>query len=151
MKSSKQKNLLKHGFLTLVFAIASFFGHMWLETRFEEKVQYFLETKSNEIKSNLAANLKVRMNVMNRLALRVSDTNKKSESFWINDTSQIYKDFDGIQAIEWVDKELVARWVYPKVGNRDILNKKHRLGKWDLMPLEKSIKLKNSFLSTSHK
>jgi PAS domain S-box-containing protein len=151
VRSSKQRNLLKHGFLIVVFAVASMFGHNWLETRSAEKVQYFLKAKSSEIQKKLQDDLINRMNIMSRLALRIKGIDEASRSAWLSDTVEIYKDLDGIQAIEWIDKGLIANWVYPKVGNGIVIGRKLVLGEQDTIDLEKSIELKKPFLTSSQK
>lgn len=149
MRSSKRKNLIKHSFLILAFALASLFGHIWLNAKSDEKVEFILESKSSEIKKNLQQKLQNHLNVMNRLAARSSISLPKTNKAWKNKTQQIFKDFEGIQAIEWIDKGSTVEWVYPNVGNNVVVGKQLSFAQNDMVDLKKSVELKESFFSRS--
>ncbi|MFW5824898.1 MAG: putative bifunctional diguanylate cyclase/phosphodiesterase, partial [Marinobacter sp.] len=58
---------------------------------------------------------------LRRMAQRLEVQPDLPEAVWREDARNYLKDFQTFQAVEWIDRDFVIRWVEPLEGNEDVL------------------------------
>lgn len=91
-----------------------------------------VEQHNNQIKVNLANETRALANTLERefailaeaiqrMAGRTEAAPGNSEENWRRDARQYLQDFGVYQAIEWIDRDFIIRWLEPYSGNEDVI------------------------------
>ncbi len=83
----------------------------------KEQIEQLIEQQSSAVKTEITAQLKNRVQVLERMANRwqIRDVNSRRE--WEADAKYFIRDYSGFQAIGWVDSSYKVRWIVPLTGN----------------------------------
>ncbi len=82
----------------------------------ERNVQARLQFVSNSLRSGMDE----RILALKRMAARLEHDRGMKEDYWVSDASQYVAHYAGYLALEWVDRDLVVRWVAPLKGNESV-------------------------------
>lgn len=80
-----------------------------------------LATAANALARELEQDFRDHLSALQRMAGRREAQPGLPESAWRKDARQYLEDFGTYQAIEWVDRNNLIRWVEPMDGNRSVL------------------------------
>lgn len=103
-------------FLTIATALRS--GLVQQNTR---QIQANLQDEARALVDNLEREFMVHTLAIGRLAARLESNPELPESEWRSDASNYLRDFGVYQAIEWIDRNYIVRWLEPLTGNQDAL------------------------------
>lgn len=105
----------------VVFAIALI---LWQALESEEHIQISRQTElaALNVKNQLSEQIQERIWALVSMANRWEKLGKPTEELWVADATLYLKQFDGYQAIEWVDSSYHVRWIVPVVGNEKAKN-----------------------------
>ncbi|WP_321396711.1 PAS domain S-box protein [Emcibacter sp.] len=59
--------------------------------------------------------------LLRRMSARWDVMGGMSRELWYHDAANYYKDFPGLVAIEWIDPEMIIRWLEPLKGNESVV------------------------------
>ncbi|MEA5550215.1 response regulator [Anabaena cylindrica UHCC 0172] len=86
------------------------------------EINNFIAQEANTIETELSSRLNTRILALERMAKRWIANGGTLRPVWEVDAAAYLKDFNGYQAIEWVDATAHARWIAPVKGNEAVLN-----------------------------
>jgi PAS domain S-box-containing protein len=90
----------------------------WTLDRHEQRhIQNKLKVEAESIGSHIVADLRNRASSARRMALRWENHRGINKDEFISDACAHIADFSGFQALEWVDKDSIVRWIVPLEGN----------------------------------
>ena len=103
--------------LILVFAL-------WQSLKSEERQEKDLKLTEQGLifMDKIESDLLNRISAVERMASRWEVRGGTPEVEFREDAQHYYNDLPGFQAIEWVDKDYVVRWVIPETGNEQAIN-----------------------------
>lgn len=81
------------------------------------QVQANLENEARSIAHALERGFMVHTDAIWRMANRLAENPQMPESEWRQDARNYLEDFKTYQAIEWVDREFIIRWLEPLASN----------------------------------
>lgn len=87
--------------------------HIQLERSVQARLQF--------VSYSLQSGMDERVLALRRMAMRLELSRGMTEENWVSDASQYVANYAGYQALEWVDRDLVVRWVAPRQGNESAL------------------------------
>ncbi|MGI2904052.1 response regulator [Tolypothrix sp. VBCCA 56010] len=82
----------------------------------KEQIEQLIEQQSSAVKTEITAQLKTRVQVLERMANRSSIRTGNTRQEWEADAKYFIRHYSGFQAIEWVDSSYHIRWVVPVAG-----------------------------------
>nr|WP_052324773.1 response regulator [Hassalia byssoidea] len=82
----------------------------------KEQIEQLIEQQSSAVKTEITAQLKTRVQVLERMANRSSIRTGNTRQEWEADAKYFIRHYSGLQAIEWVDSSYHIRWVVPVAG-----------------------------------
>ncbi|MDE3245807.1 MAG: CHASE domain-containing protein, partial [Acidobacteriota bacterium] len=90
---------------------------VWEHVQIQRNVQARLQFVAYSLQSGMDE----RVLALRRMATRLELGRGMAEENWVSDASQYVAHYAGYQALEWVDRDLVVRWVAPRRGNESAL------------------------------
>lgn len=84
--------------------------------------QEALQTVADRFADDMAVDMKSRVAALQRIATRWEYRGGTPKGEFLNDARSYRYDLPGFQAIEWVDKNFIIRWIEPMAGNEQALN-----------------------------
>ena len=110
-----------HPILAGVF-IATISVLLWqaFTARQNEQISQDLRTTAENIETMLNTQIEERIETLERLVSRWEASGGISQEEWQLEVDNILSDQSGYQAIEWVDEDLIVRWVAPVEGNQAV-------------------------------
>ncbi|MFT7337495.1 MAG: diguanylate cyclase (GGDEF)-like protein [Marinobacter maritimus] len=100
------------------------------------QIQANLENEARSMASTLEWEFMVHTNAIERIASRLAIDPKTPESEWREDALNHLEDFRIYQAIEWIDRDFIIRWLVPAAGNENVLGFNAAFDQKRLMALE---------------
>jgi sensor domain CHASE-containing protein len=82
----------------------------------KEQIEQLIEQQSSAVKTEITAQLKTRVQVLERMANRSSIRTGNTRQEWEADAKYFIRHYSGFQAIEWGDSSYHVRWVVPVAG-----------------------------------
>jgi signal transduction histidine kinase/sensor domain CHASE-containing protein/DNA-binding response OmpR family regulator len=108
------------GKLPIIIAIGTSFISilLWqgLIAKEKEQIEQLIEQQSSAVKTEITAQLKTRVQVLERMANRSQIRTGNTRQEWEADAKYFIRDYSGFQAIEWVDSSYQVRWIVPIAG-----------------------------------
>ncbi|WP_323132876.1 putative bifunctional diguanylate cyclase/phosphodiesterase [Marinobacter lipolyticus] len=86
-----------------------------------EQIQASLANEAQAMADNLEREFLVHLEAIRRMAQRMEANPDMRESTWSQDARNYLNDFGVYQAIEWIDRDFVIRWLEPLSGNREVV------------------------------
>ncbi|MEE2762033.1 MAG: EAL domain-containing protein [Pseudomonadota bacterium] len=128
-RSLPASNLLARVLLTPAFPILIFLVFLFLATGLRHGL---IEQDNSQITANLANEARAMANTLEReftvhaqaierMAKRLETSPDTSEATWRQDARQYLDHFGVYQAIEWIDRDFIIRWLEPISGNEDVI------------------------------
>ena len=81
--------------------------------------------KADETALNIAGHFTARLedlkNSVQRIASRWENAKGMQEELWRKDAAIYHRDYGCVQALEWIDRDTVIRWIEPLAGNESAL------------------------------
>jgi PAS domain S-box-containing protein len=98
---------------------------LWQGLLFQEQLQSKrnVEIITVEIGEDISSQLITRTHALKRMAERWEFRHGTPRGQWEDDATNYLRDYQGYQALEWVDNWGYIRWIVPIVGNEGIENK----------------------------
>lgn len=88
-----------------------------LKVRERGQIERNVQARLQFVAYSLRNGMDERVLALRRMATRLELSHGMAEEYWVSDASQYAKHYAGYQALEWVDRDLVVRWVAPREGN----------------------------------
>jgi PAS domain S-box-containing protein len=114
--------------LPVVVAGATVTYALWFALR-ENEIQSLREIADLAVRSYqtvLNAETETQIEALRRQAARWSRSESgPTQSEWEHDASGLQADFSGYRSILWADASLHTRWLFPRLGNEEMLNLDH--------------------------
>jgi len=85
------------------------------------QIQANLENEARSMASTLEWEFMVHTNAVQRMANRLAMDPQTPESEWREDARNYLEDFGVYQAIEWIDRDFIIRWLEPLAANENVL------------------------------
>ena len=93
-----------------------------LVNREKMHIEQIMEVRSQTLKNEIYREITPRIIALNRMAERWAIRGETPKAEWEADAQNYIKDYQGFQAIEWVDTEYYVRWIVPLIGNQSAYN-----------------------------
>ena len=106
--------------LLVFFALASGLRH-GLIRQDSNQIQANLENEASAMASVLEREFRILAQATRRMAQRMQASPDIPEDIWRQDARNYLRDMDIFQAIEWVDRDYIIRWLEPATGNPDMV------------------------------
>jgi len=118
------RGLLHPLFPVLIFLVflgtASWLKH-GIDQQDNSQIQASLSNEAQAMAANLEREFLVHLQAIRRMAQRLEVNPDTTEAEWSQDARNYLDDFGVYQAIEWIDRDFVIRWLEPLSGNRDVV------------------------------
>lgn len=85
------------------------------------QIEQNLRNETRALADNLEREFAIHTQAMDRMAGRMAITDNFSEAQWQTDARNYLDDFGVYQAIEWIDRDFIIRWLEPLATNRDVI------------------------------
>lgn len=85
-------------------------------------ISHLITQEATAVKTELNSRLNTRILALERMARRWEASGGTPRQVWEVDAAAYLKDFNGYQAIEWVDSTAHVRWIAPLKGNEAVFN-----------------------------
>ena len=79
------------------------------------------DQRAQNIAGHFTARLEDLKNSVQRIASRWENAKGTTEDLWRKDAAIYHQDFGCLQALEWIDRDTVIRWIEPLAGNERAL------------------------------
>nr|WP_041343056.1 diguanylate cyclase [Marinobacter similis] len=116
--------LLSPVFPVLIFlvflALATLLRH-GLEQQDNRQIAANLEHQAEAMAAGLEREFSIHVKTIQRMAERLEVMPETPESVWSADARRYLKDFGVYQAVEWIDRNFIIRWLEPVSGNPDVI------------------------------
>ncbi|WP_320158932.1 EAL domain-containing protein [Marinobacter litoralis] len=111
-------------FAAVVFLV--FFALAWalrsgLIQKDTEQIRANLTDEAHALANNLEREFAIQAGALGRMAERMKNGAYANKQIWQSDANTYLNDFGIYQAIEWIDKEFVIRWLEPAGENQAVL------------------------------
>lgn len=93
-----------------------------LVTQERAQIKQMIQLESSTVQDAVAAELKTRIDALERMAKRWESRGGTPKREWEFDAQNFVGDYKGYQAVEWVDSSFHIRWVVPLAGNEAAQN-----------------------------
>ncbi|MBE96265.1 EAL domain-containing protein [Marinobacter sp.] len=118
------RGLLNPAFPALIFLV--FLGialvlQYGIEKQDHTRIQSNLGSEASSMAKRLEREFGVHANSISRMAKRFEALPDTPNEIWAQDARQYLSDFGVYQAIEWIDRDYVIRWMVPVEGNKDAI------------------------------
>jgi len=97
---------------------------LWHQFSVQEQlhVEQLIQQEVTAIETNLTNQLTSRIVALKQMTNRWQVTGGTAKASWEADAAAYVQDYDGYQAIEWVDSSFRVRWIVPLAGNEAAQN-----------------------------
>ncbi|WP_286270139.1 PAS domain S-box protein [Thalassotalea hakodatensis] len=112
----------KESTLTVALIVFTFALSQAVESWQHQQLQEKLNAHTKNVTQALKALIDTRVDALNRLAHRWYVHDSLTKKQWENDSLQYVNDFPDIKAIEWVNSNMLVKWVVPIAGNEKAIN-----------------------------
>ncbi|MDK9556145.1 EAL domain-containing protein [Marinobacter sp. M216] len=118
------RGLLSPAFPVVIFlvflglAAALYFGLVQQGTR---QIEANLANEARAMANNLEREFIIHAEAIQRMAQRLEVSPDTTEASWRKDARHYLEDFGVYQAIEWIDRDFIIRWLEPFTGNEDVI------------------------------
>lgn len=116
--------LLSPVFPVLIFlvflALATLLRH-GLEQQDNRQIAANLEHQAEAMAAGLEREFSIHVKTIQRMAERLEVMPETPESVWSADARRYLKDFGVYQAVEWIDRNFIIRWLEPISGNPNVI------------------------------
>ena len=85
------------------------------------QIQTNLVNEARALASNLQREFMVHVDAIGRMARRMETNIATTEPLWRADAQNYLNDFGVYQAIEWIDRNYIIRWLEPLDSNQDVI------------------------------
>ncbi|ABM20855.1 putative bifunctional diguanylate cyclase/phosphodiesterase [Marinobacter nauticus] len=85
------------------------------------QIQTNLSNEARALANNLEREFMVHLDAIGRMAMRMQANPSQTEALWREDARNYLRDFGVYQAIEWIDRNYIIRWLEPLSGNSDVI------------------------------
>lgn len=85
------------------------------------QIQASLANEAKAMARHLEREFTIHAEAINRMAARLEADADMTEATWRADARAYLRDFGTFQAIEWIDRNFVIRWLEPYVGNEEVI------------------------------
>lgn len=92
-----------------------------LDRQDEHQIDSSLANESLAMANSLEREFLVHVGAVRRMAQRLEANPDMSEDLWSRDARSYLDDFGVYQALEWIDREFVIRWLEPVSGNEEVV------------------------------
>lgn len=106
--------------LGVLASVATFFLWQSLEVNQQLHLQRLIQTEAEGIELQLSKEVTTRILTLKQMADRWQVSGGTPKQFWEADAQAYINYFSGYEAIEWVDPNLIIRWVIPQKNNHII-------------------------------
>jgi sensor domain CHASE-containing protein len=121
---------------------------LWtIERREQSNLQNEINSKAVYMASHVNADLRNRITSLKHMAKRCEIPGGMPKEQFTSDARAYLSDFSGLQALEWVDKDFIVRWIVPLKGNELAQNLNLAFEENRRMALEKAKESKSPTLS----
>jgi len=116
--------LLSPAFPALIFLV--FLGialvlQYGIEKQDHTQIQSNLGSEASSMAKRLEREFRVHSNSISRMAKRFEALPDTPKEIWEQDARQYLSDYGVYQAIEWIDRDYIIRWMVPVEGNEDAI------------------------------
>ncbi|KXS53271.1 MAG: diguanylate cyclase/phosphodiesterase [Marinobacter sp. T13-3] len=111
------------------------------------QIEQNLENEARALAGTLEREFTVHAEAIGRMASRMAIPDNFSEHQWRADARHYLDDFGVYQALEWIDRDFVIRWLEPLAGNQDVIGYNVAFNPERRQALERSIRTGNYDLS----
>ncbi|MDO6441612.1 EAL domain-containing protein [Marinobacter sp. 2_MG-2023] len=144
------KRLLHPAFPVVIFIV--FFGlaagfRYGLIGQYTGQIQSNLENETRSMANTLEREFMVHADAIRRMASRLAKDPQKPESEWREDARNYLNDFRIYQAIEWIDRDFIIRWLEPLASNEGVVGFNSAFNQQRRSALEAAIRTGNYDIS----
>ncbi len=107
--------------IMLVFLATATGLKFGIERQEDSQIQASLATEAAALTRGLEQEFLAHVQALRRMAERTAAAPDTSEAAWRHDARNYLADYGVYQAIEWIDRDFIVRWVEPIDGNQDIV------------------------------
>ena len=129
-------------FLAVALMLRS--GLVWQDN---QQIEQNLQNEARALAGTLEREFTVHAEAIGRMASRMAIADDFSERQWRADARHYLDDFGVYQALEWIDRDFVIRWLEPLAGNQDVTGFNVAFNPERRRALERSIRTGNYDLS----
>lgn len=124
--------------------LCSLVGALWmiLNQREQNNLHNKIKAESEYMSTHLEADLRTRISFMQRMVRRWETNGGTVKGEFVSDARSYILDAPGFQALEWVDKDLLMRWIVPIEGNEKARNLNLAFEEKRRIAMEKSMETK---------
>ncbi|HLT12963.1 MAG TPA: EAL domain-containing protein [Marinobacter sp.] len=108
-------------FIFLVFLAVALTLRAGLIQQDTHQIQTNLSNEAQALTNNLEREFMVHVDAIGRMARRLFANPDTTEALWREDARNYLTDFGVYQAIEWVDRNYIIRWLEPLTDNQDVV------------------------------
>lgn len=94
-----------------------------LVARENKQIQQLVTSEVKAVEKELTREINNRIQALERMGIRWEVRGGTPQPEWEADAQAYLEHYKGYQAVEWVDPNYYVRWVVPKKGNEDIVNR----------------------------
>ena len=105
----------------LVFLAVALMLRSGLVQQDSQQIEQNLRNEARALADNLVREFAIHDRAIGRMASRMTLKENFNESQWRADARNYLNDFDVYQAIEWIDRNYIIRWLEPVTGNQDVI------------------------------
>lgn len=119
------KSLLSPAFPVMIFLVFLALAtglHYGLAHQDDRQIRTNLINESKVLTTTMEREFTILAQAIQRMAFRLNNTPEYSEQDWRQDARHYLDDFGVYQAIEWVDRDFVIRWLEPLVTNESVID-----------------------------
>lgn len=80
-----------------------------------------LANEARAMANNLEREFTIHAEAIQRMAQRLAASPDTTEAIWRQDARNYLEDFGVYQAVEWIDRDFIIRWLEPFAGNLDVI------------------------------
>ena len=101
----------------LLFLITAIALKQGSDQQQQQQLQSALASEADAMSRELQTRFRAHIDAIDRMASRQAATAIMEERLWREDARHYLDDFDVYQAIEWIDRNFIIRWLEPVDGN----------------------------------
>ena len=128
-KPASATRTLVRGLLSPVFPVLIFLVFLTLaavlrhglEQQDNRQIKANLEHQAEAMAAGLEREFSIHVKTIQRMAERLETMPETPESVWNADARRYLKDYGVYQAVEWIDRNFIIRWLEPVSGNPDVI------------------------------